>query len=145
VLYCTGLFCSSVNLSICLPRLFWILRCRCFTECRRLSSVTFEPDSQLSPLYESRFKNYASLRSVCIPSSLEAIHHDLLCCGHLSILSFEASSKLTRSTPELNLPSGRAGEELAIPDSVVIFLLSLEWPFEDLLVVHCGQETMHLC
>jgi hypothetical protein len=89
--------------------------------------VSFEPISQVLRLYESSSENCSSLGSICFLSSAEAIHRGCLPGGHLSSLSFEAPSKLPRTTLDLNLPSDFAGEELAIPDKF--------------LVVHHGQES----
>jgi hypothetical protein len=61
-----------------------------------VSAVTFESDSQLFRIERRVFHECKSLRSICIPSSLETLCPQCFSqCGRLSSLTFEPGSRLS--------------------------------------------------
>jgi hypothetical protein len=68
-----------------------------FSDCTRLSSVTFESDSRLSSIGHYAFRGCSSLTSICIPSSVRSMGHFCFgSCPGLSNLTFESNSRLLR-------------------------------------------------
>jgi hypothetical protein len=58
--------------------------------------VTFEADSKLKLIGIAAFSRCASLRTICIPSSVETIQHDCFCgCQSLATVTFESGSRLS--------------------------------------------------
>jgi hypothetical protein len=68
----------------------------CFSECKSLSTVTFESGSQLSSIAESAFWYCSSLSSIFIPSSVEMLgKYCFQGCDSLSTVTFESGSQLS--------------------------------------------------
>jgi hypothetical protein len=84
-------------ISITIPRHVQILCSSCFSDCKSLSSISFETDCELTRIESNAFSSCSSLKSITIPR-----HVQILCslcfshCDSLSSISFETSSELTR-------------------------------------------------
>jgi hypothetical protein len=66
----------------------------CFSDCKRLSSFTFESGSQVESIGDASFQGCKSLTSICIPASVEAIGEELFQgCEKLPQVTFEPGSK----------------------------------------------------
>jgi hypothetical protein len=84
-----------VFVSACIPSSIATIPHYSFYRCRALSSLTFEPGSNVSRIDVSAFIRCSSLLSVCIPASVETLGQNCFAeCTKLSIVTFEAGSKL---------------------------------------------------
>jgi hypothetical protein len=83
--------------STLIPRHVQILCSSCFSDCKSISSISFETESELIHIDSKAFHNCSSLKSITIPH-----HFQILCsscfshCNSLSSISFETESELTR-------------------------------------------------
>jgi hypothetical protein len=67
----------------------------CFQSCTSLENVIFESDSKVHELQKSAFLCCSSLKSICIPASVEIICKCCFrLCTSLDRVSFEPNSKL---------------------------------------------------
>jgi hypothetical protein len=90
----------------------------CFSNCKSLSSITFESNSHLTRIESSAF-SFSSLQSIGIQSSVEILCSSCFSnCRSLSSISFEAYSRLTRI--ESYAFSGSSLQSIVIPRSVEI-------------------------
>jgi hypothetical protein len=70
---------------------FNILGTWCFDGCRSLTSVRFEPNSNLTRIDSFDFSGCSTLNSICIPSSVEVIAHRCFeTCTSLESVRFES-------------------------------------------------------
>jgi predicted metal-binding protein len=77
-----------------------ILESNCFSNCKSLSSITFESNAHLTRI-ESKVFSFSSLQSVLIPRNVEILGSNCLSnCKSLSLISFESNSRLTRIESE---------------------------------------------
>jgi hypothetical protein len=64
---------------------------------KSIQFIAFEFKSGLSQIGAESFANYLSLRSICVPASVEFLgERSFSSCNPLSSLTFESGSKLTR-------------------------------------------------
>jgi hypothetical protein len=90
-----GLACDSVKF-IVIPASIEIFDRGFFTE-SPIEVLPFESHSKLKKIEEETFSLCNSLKSICIPSSLEILcTRCFVCCRNLSIVSFESGSRLNR-------------------------------------------------
>jgi hypothetical protein len=67
----------------------------CFTTCRKLAAVDFDPESRLSVLEAYAFESSSLLTSISIPSAVERIgDRCFFLCYELSKVTFQPDSKL---------------------------------------------------
>jgi hypothetical protein len=103
--------CSSL-MSICIPASVerleggvatWGQHGGCFGGCRRLGTVIFESGSRLRVIGNRAFHDCSSLRSICIPASVEKLDGDqnlygdggcFAGCSRLGTVTFESGSTL---------------------------------------------------
>jgi hypothetical protein len=79
-----------------IPRNVEILGSPCFSDCKSLSSITFESSSHLTRIESEAFWN-SSLRSILIPRNVEILGSDCFYnCKSPSSIAFESNSELTR-------------------------------------------------
>jgi hypothetical protein len=65
--------------------------------CTSLCSVTFESGSKLARIEATTFYECSSLKSICLPASVESVGNlSVSPCASLSLFTFESGSKLTR-------------------------------------------------
>ncbi|MDR1236014.1 MAG: leucine-rich repeat domain-containing protein [Holosporaceae bacterium] len=122
--------------SITIPKSVKTLGSRCFNGCRSLSSVSFDPDSQLTCIGSGAFAG-SGLESITIPKSVVIL--DFYCfsgCGSLSSIDFESDSRLTRIEPYAFSRSGL--ESITIPKSVNFFGLECFSHCDKLSCVNLG-------
>jgi hypothetical protein len=87
---------TSINV-VTIPRHVQILSSKCFYDCKSLSSVSFETDSELTRIESHAFWSCLSLRSITIPRHVQILCSDSFSeCKSLSSISFETDSELTR-------------------------------------------------
>jgi hypothetical protein len=78
-----------------IPFTVQILGSRCFSNCRSLSSISFEPNSRLTRIESFAF-SFSSLQSIVIPSTIQILGSKCFSnCRSLSSISFESNSRLT--------------------------------------------------
>ena len=82
--------------SITIPNSVTSIGNHAFYECKDLTSVTFENDSQLTSIGRAAFYHCSSLTSVIIPNSVTSIGNQAFyLCDHLTSVTFENDSQLT--------------------------------------------------
>jgi hypothetical protein len=68
----------------------------CFAHCKQLFTVVFAAGSKFQRIEKNAFLNCSSLKSICIPASVETISASCFRgCSSLERLTFEPGSKLT--------------------------------------------------
>jgi hypothetical protein len=82
--------------SICIPSSVQVLCCRCFAQCRALSSVTFEQNSRLTRIENRTFCDCKALKSICIPESIQRIERYWYNSSSLTRVTFESGASLVR-------------------------------------------------
>jgi hypothetical protein len=86
----------SKSLEIEIARTIEILGSHCFSECKSLSSITFESNSRLTRIESKAFYG-SSLQSILIPKNVEILGSSCFSnCQSLSSITFESDSHLTR-------------------------------------------------
>jgi hypothetical protein len=92
---------NSLNSSkIRIPVDIEILGSNCFSNCKSLSSITFESNSHLKRIESASF-SYSSLQSILIPRNVEILGSKCFSkCKSLSSITFESNSHLTRIESE---------------------------------------------
>jgi uncharacterized protein YuzB (UPF0349 family) len=79
-----------------IPRNVEILESKCFSNCKSLSSITFESNSYLTRIESEAFYG-SSLQSILIPRNVEIVESKCFSnCSSLSSITFESNSRLTR-------------------------------------------------
>jgi hypothetical protein len=79
-----------------IPSSVAVLGSSCFSECKSLSSISFESNSRLMRIEWDAF-SCSSLQSIVIPSSVEIIGSSCFArCTPLSSILFESNSRLLR-------------------------------------------------
>jgi hypothetical protein len=69
----------------------------CFSACKSLVGIAFEPDSRVTIFGECAFSECSALKSICIPAQVERISDSCFRrCSSLAEVIFEEGSKLTR-------------------------------------------------
>jgi hypothetical protein len=90
-------FYDSSLQSILIPSNVEILGSKCFSNCKSLSSITFESNSRLTQI-ESEAFHQSSLQSILIPRNVEILGSKcFLNCESLSSITFESNSHLMAS------------------------------------------------
>jgi hypothetical protein len=86
--------------SICIPRQVVRISHGCFKACDNLSSVTFEPGSEVVSIESEAFAFCEKLQSIHIPASTKSIAQVAFWkCPILSSVTFESGSKLSAVHP----------------------------------------------
>jgi hypothetical protein len=99
-----------------IPRNVEIVGLKCFSNCKSLSSITFESNSHLTRIESAAF-SYSSLQSILIPRNVEILESDCFSyCKSRSSISFESNSHLTRI--ESGAFSSSSLESILVPRSV---------------------------
>jgi hypothetical protein len=101
-----------------IPDFIEVLGPDCFTGCRSVCAITFDPQSRLCAIETGAFTNCESLVSLCVPSSVAVIGHSCF-TGCFSLLSFTFALP-THLQALLSLPPLCAGP-VVVPDSVEMF------------------------
>jgi hypothetical protein len=105
----------SVSSKIEIPRTIEILCSLCFSECKLLSSISFESNSGLKRIESFAFSS-SSLQSIVIPRSVEIICSSCFSFSKLSSTSFGSNSRLKRI--ESFVFSSSSLQSIVIPRSV---------------------------
>jgi predicted metal-binding protein len=93
-----------------------ILGSKCFSDCKSLSSITFESQSLLTQIESEAFAK-SSLQSILIPRNVEILGSKCFSyCKSLSSITFESNSHLTRI--ESNVFSDSSLQSIVIPRNV---------------------------
>jgi predicted metal-binding protein len=117
---------SSLSSNITISSDIEILGSSCFSNCKSLSSISFESNSRLTRIESSAFSN-SSLESIAIPRNVEVLGSSCFSgCKSLSSISFESNSRLNRI--ESSAFQFSLLQSMEIPRSVEI-LGSLCFPF----------------
>jgi hypothetical protein len=95
-----------------------ILGSKCFSNCKSLSSITFELNARLTRI-ESKAFSHSSLQSILIPKNVEILGSKCFSsCKSLSSITFESNSHLTRIESEAF--SSSSLQSILIPQNVEI-------------------------
>jgi hypothetical protein len=124
-----------------IPNSVEILGSRCFSNCKSLSSITFESNSRLTRIESEAFSE-SSLRSILIPNSVEILGSK--CFYNIrSLLSiiFESNSRLTRIESEAF--SSSLLQSILIPKNVEILGSKCFFNCESLLSI-TFESNSHL-
>jgi hypothetical protein len=78
---------------ITLSRHVKILGSGCFSYCRSLQTLTFEPGSKLTRIEDSALKSCFSLASICLPASLETIDGSAFAGTQISTITVESGNR----------------------------------------------------
>jgi hypothetical protein len=86
-------FYNSSLQSILIPRNVEILGLNCFSDCKSLSSITFESNSQLTRIEKGAFSS-SSLQSILIPRNVQFIDGSTFLGVTLSSISIESGNEI---------------------------------------------------